>query len=103
MQTPLRAMFLASCLSALELSCSGAQPTPRDAKTTVVSLVQVDCSDCGEKIVADLRSRPGVYAASYHKRRAELAVTASPSFDVFTVVKSLAANEGFDALLGAGQ
>jgi thiol-disulfide isomerase/thioredoxin len=30
-------------------------------------------------------------------------VTASPSFDVFGTVKQLAANEGFEAVLGAGQ
>ena len=76
---------------------------PADARTTVTSLVQVDCSDCGERIVADLRERPGVYKAVYDRRKAEIIVTASPSFDVYTLVKSLAANEGFVALLGAGK
>src|SRR5262245_33929511 len=84
-------------------ACGGAQKAPADAQTTVVSLEKIDCADCGEQMVADLRSRPGVYEASFDKRRAEISVLASPSFDVFTTVKKLAANEGFQAILGAGK
>ena len=83
-------------------ACGGAQ-IPADAKTSVVSLQKIDCAECGDTIVEDLRKRPGVYSATFDKRRAEIAVVASPSFDVFTVVKTLAANEGFETMLGAGQ
>jgi thiol-disulfide isomerase/thioredoxin len=95
---------LCTALVALTLAaCSGAQPIPADARVTVVSLEKIDCSDCGDKIVADLRERPGVYAASFDRRRAEVTVTASASFDVFTAVRKLAAQDGFEAILGAGK
>lgn len=94
---PLLALALAAA------ACGAVVLPPRDARTTVVSLIQVDCADCGDKLILDLRARPGVYTAIYDRRKAEIAVTASPTFDVFTTVKSLAAAEGFDALLGAGK
>lgn len=96
-----RALALSSllCLSA----CGGAEPAPEGARTTVVSLRNIDCEECGAELVTDLRERPGVYAASFDRRRAELAVTASPSFDVTGTVKQLAADEGFEAVLGGGK
>ncbi|MCC6559449.1 MAG: thioredoxin family protein [Polyangiaceae bacterium] len=99
-------MRAATLLCALVLSaaaCSGAQHVPADARTTVVSLRKIDCAECGHEIVADIRQRPGVYAATFDRRRAEIRVTASPSFDVFVTVKQLAAAEGFEAILGAGK
>ncbi|KYF92265.1 hypothetical protein BE20_12235 [Sorangium cellulosum] len=87
------------CLAA----CGGAQPASSDARTTVVSLRNIDCEACGAELVADLRERPGVYAATFDKRRAEIAVTASSSFDVADAVKQLAADEGFEAVLGGGK
>ncbi|WP_437968546.1 thioredoxin family protein [Sorangium sp. So ce260] len=87
------------CLTA----CGAAQPAATDARTTVVSLRKIDCEACGAELVADLRERPGVYAATFDKRRAEIAVTASSSFDVAGAVKELAADEGFEAVLGGGQ
>ncbi|WP_437938755.1 TlpA family protein disulfide reductase [Sorangium sp. So ce341] len=87
------------CLAA----CGGAQPAPSDARTTVVSLRNIDCEACGAELVADLRERPGVYTATFDKRRAEIAVTASSSFDVADAVKQLAADEGFEAVLGGGK
>lgn len=91
------------CLAIAAAGCSGAQAIPQDARTTVISLEKIDCADCGEEIVTDLRERPGVYQASFDKRKAEITVVASPSFDVFTLVKNLAASEGFAAILGAGK
>lgn len=76
---------------------------PEDAQRVTVSLDRIDCSECGDRIVADLRGRPGVYEASFDRRAAEVRVTASPSFDVFTTVKNLSAAEGFQAILGAGK
>jgi thiol-disulfide isomerase/thioredoxin len=84
-------------------ACAGTQEIPADARTTIVSLKKIDCADCGEEIVADLRARPGVYGASFNKRKAEIKVIASPSFDVPVTVKRLAAMQGFVALVGAGQ
>jgi thiol-disulfide isomerase/thioredoxin len=93
------AVLAISILSA----CGGARLVPSDARTVVVSLTRIDCSDCGDEIVSDLRARPGVYDATFDRRRAEVRVVASPSFDVFTAVREGAARKGFDALLGAGR
>jgi thiol-disulfide isomerase/thioredoxin len=86
--------------SALMTACAGA---PRDARTVTVSLEMVDCAECGSEIIEDLRRRPGVYEAQFNKRRAEITVVASPELDVLTIVKQLAANEGFSAVLGEGK
>ncbi|MBK9260969.1 MAG: thioredoxin family protein [Polyangiaceae bacterium] len=76
---------------------------PSDARKTVVSLDKIDCSDCGDEIVADMRARPGVYEARFDRKRAEVIITASPTIDVFTEVRKLAAEDGFEAILGAGK
>jgi thiol-disulfide isomerase/thioredoxin len=98
--TSLSALAFAALFSA---GCGGAKPIPADALTAVVSLDRIDCADCGDQIVADLRERPGIYAATFDKQKAEVRVVASRSFDVLTAVKQLAAHEGFEAILGAGQ
>ncbi|WP_437590798.1 TlpA family protein disulfide reductase [Sorangium sp. So ce1000] len=85
------------------VACGGVQPAPEGARTTVVSLRKIDCVACGAELVADLRERPGVHSATFDRRRAEISVTASRSFDVEGTVKRLAANEGFEAVLGAGK
>lgn len=84
-------------------ACGAGQSIPADAQRTVISLTKIDCADCGQAIVEDLRKRPGVYDASFDKRAAEIRVFASPSFDVFTAVRQLAAVEGFGAVVGAGK
>ena len=92
------------CALALALTAAcGPPPLPADARTTVVSLQKIDCAECGDEIIADLRQRPGVYAATFDKRRAEVRITASPTFDVLGSVKQLAANEGYEAVLGEGK
>jgi len=95
---PMLLFVLALCTGAC-----GPPKYPSDATNTVVSLTQIDCAECGDEIVADMRTRPGVYEASFDKRKAEVVVVASPSFDVFTTVRQLAAQKGFAALLGAGK
>lgn len=87
----------------LWLACAACSGIPKDAKHVTVSLEKIDCADCGDEIVSDLRSRPGVYDAQFDKKAAEIKVVASPEFDVLGTVKQLAANEGFDAVLGEGK
>jgi thiol-disulfide isomerase/thioredoxin len=81
-------------------ACGG---VPKDAKHVTVSLEMVDCAECGDAIVANLRERPGVYEATFDKKRAEVQIVASPELDVLTAVKQLAATEGFQAALGEGK
>jgi thiol:disulfide interchange protein len=94
--------LLAAALLSLACACSGPRPAPSDAQRTVISLQQIDCSECGDQIVADLRERPGVYGATFDKLSAEVRVVSSPSFDVFTAVRQLSAQQGFQAILGEG-
>lgn len=47
--------------------------------------------------------KPGVYDASFDKKKAEVVVVAGPQLDVFTEVRKLAAEDGFEAILGAGK
>ncbi len=94
----IRAFGLAASLAAM--ACGG---IPKDAKHVTVSLDQIDCADCGDEIVGDLRQRPGVYEAKFDRKSAEVRVAASPEFDVYGIVKQLAANEGFSAVLGEGK
>lgn len=98
----IRPLFAAALLS-LACACSGPQAVPGDARRTVISLQKIDCSECGDQIVADLRERPGVYGATFDKLSAEVRVDASASFDVFTAVRQLSAHQGFQAILGEGQ
>jgi thiol-disulfide isomerase/thioredoxin len=92
--------MLLLAIGLLSAACSG---VPKDAKHVTVSLDKIDCADCGEEIVTDLRGRPGVYDAKFDKRAAEVQVVASPEFDVLGTVKQLAANQGFEAVLGEGK
>lgn len=103
MSSRFKRTLLALSASLLFVACGAARPIPEDAQKTIISLEKIDCSDCGDKIVSDLRNRPGVYDAQFDRRRAEITVVASPTFDVFTQVRKLAAVEGFDAILGAGK
>lgn len=84
-------------------SCGSPQVIPKDAQRVTVSLDKIDCAECGDEIVSDLRKQPGVYQATFDKKKAEISVIASPSFDVFTAVRQLASVQGFTALLGEGQ
>ena len=85
------------------LLCAACAGAPRDVKRVTISLEKIDCADCGDAIVTDLRGRPGVYEAQFDRKAAEVRVVASPEFDVLGTVKQLAAAEGFDAVLGEGK
>src|SRR5262245_1887633 len=87
---------------ALAAACGRDPKVPPDATRTVVSLTEIDCDACGDEIISEMRARPGVYEATFERRKAEISVVASPAFDVLTTVKQLAAQKGFNVLLGAG-
>ena len=90
-------------LLCLVLTACGGPQIPADARKTVVSLDKIDCSDCGEEIVSDMRAKPGVYEATFDRKKAEVSIVAAPTIDVFTEVRKLAAEDGFEAILGEGK
>src|SRR5262245_12161215 len=88
-------VMLSFVLSACGLSACGGAQIPADAGTTVLSLDHLDCGECGDRLAAKLRERPGVYRAAFDKRKAELAVVAARSFDALTEAKALSAGETY--------
>lgn len=100
-----RARASLACLlaaAALQVAC-GAASGATSARVTVVSLVRLDCADCGSEVIAELRTFPGVYEATLDREKAEVSVVASPGFDALAAVRAIAAARGLDVLLGAGQ
>lgn len=87
----------------LALTACGAAGPPAEARTTVVSFVGLDCSDCGDELAEKLKKREGVYSTSFDKRRAELTVVAAPTFDVLAAAKADKSDEPFELVLGAGK
>jgi hypothetical protein len=61
---------------------------PADAKTTVLSFTNLDCSDCGNEMARDLVAAEGVHKTAFDSRRAELTVVADPGVDVFALAQS---------------
>jgi len=90
-------------LVCLILTACGGPQIPADARKTVVSLDKIDCSDCGDGIVADMLAKPGIYEATFDRKKAEVVIVAAPTIDVFTEVRKLAAEDGFEAILGEGK
>lgn len=94
---------MGALLAAVWLCGCGAARSGAGDATTVLSIRNLDCVDCPETIVAGMRETEGVHDASFDKRRAELRVVAEPSVDVLTLARSLAPEEGYEILLGAGK
>jgi thiol-disulfide isomerase/thioredoxin len=77
---------------------------PDNAKTTVVSFVDLDCGDCGEEMARTLIEAKGVHKTSFDKRSAELTVLADPEVDVFALAqKNKPAKEEWRLVRGAGK
>jgi thiol-disulfide isomerase/thioredoxin len=96
--------FSAVILLLLAPACGAASKAPADARTVVLSMRELDCADCGEGLAKKLQTRPGVYKASFDKRRAEITLLASPTFDALAAAKALAdAEEGYEIVAGGGQ
>lgn len=77
---------------------------PSDAKTTVVSFVELDCGDCGEDMAKNLIKLEGVHKTAFDARKAELTVIADPGIDVFAAAqKNKPKEEEWHLALGAGK
>lgn len=98
---PLKAWYLV--LAVLLTTCA-AGGIPSDAKTTVVSFADLDCSDCGEDMARTLIKLEGVHKTSFDNGKAELTVIADPTVDVFALAeKNKPADEEWTLVLGAGK
>lgn len=76
---------------------------PASASTTVISLQGIDCESCGATVIDALKPRPGFYAASFDRVRAEVTVQydaakAEPA-DFVAVIHEL----GYVGIEGGGQ
>ena len=77
---------------------------PADARTTVVSVRNLDCADCLERLAASLSKRPRVYSARFDRRRAEIVVAAAPDVDALTLTRAAAdPKEDYELVAGAGR
>jgi thiol-disulfide isomerase/thioredoxin len=81
---------LASALCATGCASTGA---PAGAKTTVMSLANLDCSDCGERVARELIDEDGVYKTAFDQRRVELMVVADPSVDARALAEAKRASD----------
>ncbi|NUP12312.1 MAG: thioredoxin family protein [Polyangiaceae bacterium] len=97
-----RRLALASCL--IGLSACASSGIPSDAKTTVLSFEDLDCSSCGDTMARELIQVDGVYKTAFNKRKAELTVIADPTVHVLAIAeKKKPAEEEWKVTLGAGK
>lgn len=89
-------------LLGVALACGSRQP-PADARTTVLSLRDLDCSGCGEELVQKMKREEGVVSARFDRRAAELTVVAAPSYDPLARANALKGDEKYQLVEGAGQ
>ncbi len=93
-------LFCALALAGLVGACAS---IAKPVKTTVLSLAQLDCGECGKQLAKKLAEQDGVYRAKFDLRRAELSVESGPSVDVLAEARRLSHDEKFELVLGAGQ
>ena len=90
--------------SALLFCACASGGIPSDAKTTVVSFVELDCGECGEDMARTLIKLDGVHKTGFDARKAELTVIADPGVDVLAVAqKNKPKSEEWRLELGAGK
>ncbi|MBL9026875.1 MAG: thioredoxin family protein [Myxococcales bacterium] len=99
----MRTKLWAVLVAALTFGCASGG-IPKDAKTTIVSFTDLDCSSCGEDMARALISKDGVYKTAFDARRAELTVVADPGVDVFGLAtSSKPKDEEWSLVVGAGK
>jgi thiol-disulfide isomerase/thioredoxin len=95
---------LAAAASGVGCSSAGQREPaiPAGASTTVLSLAHADCASCGERLATAMRAVPHVYRSFFDRKRAELTVTADPTFDVVGEARRLSKGEPYEIVPGAG-
>ena len=96
----LTAVLLAIAMGA----CKSAGGVPDNAKTTVLSFRELDCSMCGEEMAKTLIETDGIHKTAFDKRKAELTVVADPKVDVLSVAtRKKPADEKWHMVVGRGK
>jgi thiol-disulfide isomerase/thioredoxin len=86
------------------LGCKSAGGIPENARTTVLSFPDLDCSDCGEEMAKALVQSEGIHKTAFDKRKVELTVIADPNVDVLVLAQqNKPADEDWHLVLGAGK
>ncbi len=76
---------------------------PASANATVISLRDIDCQSCGDRIIAALKKDPGVYDASFDRVAAEVAVQYDATQTDPKAFITIIEGEGYTGIEGAGQ
>lgn len=94
--------LLGLALSVL-VGCAAGGPA-KQAKTTVLSFEDLDCSECGDEMARTLIKLDGVHKTAFDKTKAELTVIADPQLDIFALAtKSKPPAESWRLVSGAGK
>ncbi len=94
--------ILAVLLLGFGVGCAGGIPS--DAKTTVLSFTELDCSGCGEDMAKTLINEDGIFKTAFNNRKAELTVIAEPDLDVFALaLRKKPPSEEWELVAGAGK
>ena len=80
---------------------SASASVPPDARATALSLFDIDCAECADKVVRELRKEGAVYQTSFDKRRVVLRVVVDPRITDDRILAAVQ-RAGFRAKLGEG-
>jgi thiol-disulfide isomerase/thioredoxin len=86
-------------MSVALVACTGARAPSADAPVMHVSLFDVDCAECAERVVAELKKDGEVYSSQFDKKRVVLSVRVGPTITQQKVVAA-AKRAGFRAEIG---
>jgi thiol-disulfide isomerase/thioredoxin len=100
MRTPGSALASSLILVACGAARGPDAAAPSDAREVKVSLFDVDCAECADKVVAELKKDAVVYGSSFDKKRVVLEVRVPRTISADRVVAA-ANRAGFGAKLGA--
>ena len=99
----MRPLVFAVVSSIFVVACGGAPgrsaTVPADARELRVSLFDVDCAECADKVISELEKDGPVYRSTFDKKRVVLDVRVGPAITAERVVAA-AERAGFRAVVG---
>jgi len=73
-----------------------------EGKTIILSVRGMDCYDCAEKIIPQIKQQPGVHDAKFDRVKVEVVVEAAPNVAPESLV-AVVEKAGFQASVGPGR